>query len=102
MDNLKNYIYYSICEKSYELFEKTNYMTYTAFCNGIKNSILLDEMDYEDSHRIMDIFDYIRKIYGLEYNESGDYIKEYFIEEKFREFERPIRLINEYFKNSLN
>jgi hypothetical protein len=102
MDNLKNYIYYSICEKSYELFEKTNYMTYTAFCNGIKNSISLDNMDYEDSHKIMQIFDYIRKIYGLEYNESGDYIKEYFVDEKFREFERPIRLINEYFKNSLN
>jgi len=102
MDDLKNYIYYSICEKSYELFEKTNYTTYTAFCNGIKNSILLEDMDYEDSHRIMDIFDYIRKIYGLEYHESGDYIKGYFIDEKFRDFERPIRLINEYFKNSLN
>ena len=37
MDDLKNYIYYSICEKSYELFKKTNYTTYTAFCNGIKN-----------------------------------------------------------------
>jgi hypothetical protein len=102
MDDLKNYIYYSICEKSYELFEKTNYMTYTAFCNGLKNAILLDELDYDDSHKLMDIFSYVKKIYGLEHNESGDYVRSYFIDEKFREFENPIRLMNEYFKNSLN
>jgi hypothetical protein len=102
MDDLKNYIYYSICEKSYELFEKTNYMTYTAFCNGLKNAILLDDFDYDNSHKLMDIFSYVKKIYGLEHNESSDYVRSYFIDEKFREFENPIRLMNEYFKNSLN
>jgi hypothetical protein len=103
MDELRNYIFYSICEKSYELFEKTsNYSTYVNFCTGLKNSIELEKIDYEDSHRIMDIFGYIKKIYGLEYDESGEYVKDFFLKEKYRDFERPVRLIKEYFSNSLN
>jgi len=102
MDELKKYIFYSICEKSYELFEATNYVTYTNFCNGLKNSIELDNLDYQESNRIIYIFDYLKKIYGLEYDESGEYVKDFFLKEKYKDFERPIRLIKEYFSNSLN
>lgn len=103
MDQLRNYIFYSICEKSYELFEKTsNYSTYISFCNGLKISIETEKLDFEDSHRIMDVLGYIKNIYGLEHTEGGGYIRDFFIEEKYRDFERPVRLIKEYFANSLN
>jgi hypothetical protein len=102
MDPLKNYIFYSICEKSYELFEKSNYMTYINFCNGIKNSIEMDSLDFEDSNKIIYIFDYLKEIYGLEYEDSGEYVKMFFVKEKYRDFEYPVRIIKEYFSNSLN
>jgi hypothetical protein len=103
MDELKNYIFYSICEKSYDLFEKTSYYsTYVNFCAALKNSIELDRIDYEDSNRVVYILDYLKEIYGLEYDESGGYVKDFFLLEKYKDFERPVRLIREYFSNSLN
>jgi hypothetical protein len=102
MNTFDNYIYYSICEKSYELFEKSNYLTYSSFCNGIKNAIELNNFSYDENRRIVDILSYISLIYGLKYSEIGEYIHNYFMGDKFLTFEEPVRLIKEYFKNSFN
>jgi hypothetical protein len=102
MGKLDNYIYYTICEKSYELFEKSNYLTYNSFCNGIKFAIKLNDLSYDENQRIVDILKHVSLIYDLKYSEAGEYIHNYFMEEKFLIFEEPVRLISEYFKNSLN
>lgn len=102
MNKYKNYIYYSICEKSFELFQDSNYLTYSSFCYGIKAAIQTKEFDWVDSSRVYEIIVYIKKLYGLKPEEYGEYINEYFLDEKFLVFEKPIRIINEFFKNSLN
>lgn len=102
MDVLKNYIFYSICEKSYELFTESNYVTYVNFCLGLKTSIELENLDSKDSARIIEILDYLKQIYGFEYTESGEYVKSFFVEEKYKDFERNVRLVKEFFINSFN
>lgn len=102
MDKLDNYIYYSICEKSYELFEDTNFMTYRMFCLSFKNSILLNDFGNNEFKVIDEIYNHLRLIYGLDYNTSFEYIGQYFLDDKCIIFEEPVRLVKDYFKNSFN
>jgi hypothetical protein len=102
MDKLDNYIYYSICEKSYELFEDSNFMSYRMFCNSMKNSIILKDIGKSESNIIGEISRNLQLIYHLDYEESMEYIGEYFLNDKFVIFEEPVRLVKDFFKNSFN
>lgn len=102
MDKLENYIFYSICEKSYELFENTNYSTYRMFCISFKNTIKLNNIDDNDYNIINEIYYYLNIIYNLDYETSVGYIGKYFLEEKYIKFEVPFRLVLEYFRDSYN
>jgi hypothetical protein len=102
MDKLENYIFYSICEKSYELFETTNYSTYRMFCISFRNNIKLNSIDNTEYDKINEIYYYLNVIYNLDYETSVSYIGRYFLEEKYIIFEVPFRLILEYFRDSFN
>lgn len=55
-----------------------------------------------DLYVIYEIDDYLRKIYDLSVEESNQYIADFFLLEKYLVFEKPVRLISEYFNNSFN
>ena len=78
MSKLNNYIYYSICEKSYELFKESNFMSYRMFCFSFKNSILLNDFGSKEFRIIDELYTYLRLIYDLDYNIAYEYIGEYF------------------------
>jgi hypothetical protein len=103
MDKLENYIFYTICEKSYELFEtQTNFMTYRMFCYTIKNSIISNDIGGDEYSLIVQIYNHLEMIYGLDYATGIEYIGTYFLDDKCVVFEEPVRLVREYFKNSFN
>jgi len=102
VEKLNNYINYSICEKSYDLFNKTDFMTYRSFCNSLKNSINLDDLGSNEFKIVTEIANYLVKIYGLEFEDSVVYVGEFFLDDKFLVFEESVMLVNYYFKNSLN
>jgi len=102
MNNLDNYIYYTICEKSYELFEKTKYMNYPSFCNGFKTAMILNDFSKKECSLLFELNIYLNIIYGFDKETSAEYIGKYFIEDKYVTFEEPMRLTKFYFKNSFN
>jgi hypothetical protein len=102
MSKLDNYIYYSICEKSYELFKESNFMSYRMFCFSFKNSILLNDFGSKEFRIIDELYTYLRLIYDLDYNIAYEYIGEYFLDDKCIKFEEPVRLVRDYFKNSFS
>lgn len=61
-----------------------------------------DDLSRGDLYVIYEIGDYLNKIYGLSVDESNQYIADFFLLEKYLVFEKPVRLISEYFKNSFN
>ena len=100
MNKLTNYIYLSISEKSFEIYEKTRFMSYFTYCENMKNNIKLNCFTKKESAQLFSIFIYLNTIYGLDKQTSFDYILEYFLDEKYRHFEEPVRLMREYFRNS--
>lgn len=102
MNKLDNYIFLSICEKSLELFKDSHFSTYIGFCKTLKASIEIEELSKGDLYIIYEIDDYLVKIYGLTPEESNKYIIDFFLKEKYINFEYTVRLSFEFFKNSFN
>lgn len=102
MNKLENYIFLSICEKSLDLFKDSYFSTYLGFCNTLRSSMETADLSRGDLYVIYEIDDYLRKIYDLSVEESNQYIADFFLLEKYLVFEKPVRLISEYFKNSFN
>lgn len=102
MNKLDNYIFYTICEKSYEMFEETNFMTYRMFCYTLKEYIMLDNIGRKEYNMINEISEHLSFIYGLDYKTTMEYIGEYFLNDKCIIFEEPVRLVKDYFRNSFN
>ncbi len=102
MTSLDNYIYYSICEKSLEYAKKTHYSTYRMYCNSIKNSMSVQQLNRSQYVMIYGVSEDIRLIYGLSAKESIAYIFEYYTQEYYVGYEKPVKMIRECFKNSFN
>ena len=103
MVSLDNYIYYSICEKSHEIFENTAYATYRNFCKNIKDEVDGNRgLDNATNHIFWKIGEYLKLIYGFEFDEGIVYIINYFLEEKYMIFEEPVVCITSAYKNSFN
>lgn len=105
MNILDNYIFYSICEKAYELFNNNNnnyYQTFGSFCQSFNTAIKLNNLNKKELSQIYTLSDYLEKIYGLTSEDSSLYITDFFLLEKWVRFEMSVRMMNTHFKNSLN
>lgn len=99
MSKINNYILLTIAEKSFELFQKTKYLTYTSFCKKIGLSLQHDMLDNSEKLLLSNIICDIKLIYGLNDIESIKFVESFFkfdIEE-ISEYERYIRtMVNFY------
>lgn len=102
MNNLDNYIYYTICEKSYMLFETSKFNTYRSFCNSLKSAIKLNSFSKRECGWFFELNLYLNLIYGFDKKTSSEYVFKYFYDEKYLIFEESVRLMRIYFKNSFN
>ena len=103
MGCLDNYIFYSICEKAYEIFDSHSYYrTFNTFCTGYKTAMLLNTMNSSDLRKFYSFCDYIQLIYNLTPEEGNMYVIDFFLLEKWVIFEPPVKMMSTHFKNSLN
>lgn len=97
-----NHIYFMICEVALDLFKLTKYMTFIAYCRGMKSSIMHGHMSYSESKQIATIMARMELMFSLGDKKNGEYLMRFFCDDKFITFEEPVRLTTEYFKGSLN
>jgi hypothetical protein len=79
MSKIDNYIILSIAEKAYEIFNKTNFSTYSSFCKKLGLAISTDTMTQKEKFFVFQILDEIDIIYGLKDVETFKYIKAFFM-----------------------
>lgn len=91
MSKYDNYIYLTICEVSFEYFQKTNFSTYTNYCISFKSSLLDGKLSSYEKKCIIHVSEMLDKIYGMNISETGRYINEFFQLEKFKVFEKVVR-----------
>lgn len=102
MEKFNNYIFQSICEKSYELFSENSYFTtYLNFCDNLSDSIVLNNLNDKEKTMLADIVDYLILIYGMTYEETITYIFQFFLRKKYLIFMEPVIMIKSCFKNSM-
>ena len=102
MNKLDNYIFYSICERSFELFKDTKFVTFTIFCDSLKASIELGDLSKKELFIMYEIGNYLEKLYDLDFTEKNSYVADFFLKQKVYQFERSVRMMQEYFRNSFN
>lgn len=102
MTKFDNYIYYTICEVSLSLFSKSGYSTYANWCNALGTSIIRNQLSSKETNILIKIVDRVDLFYSLDAQTTGKYVADFFNEKKYLEFERPVRLMMETFKNSIN
>lgn len=99
MSKINNYILLTIAEKSFELFQKTKYLTYTSFCKKIGLSLQHNMLDNSEKLLLANIICDIKLIYGLNDFDAIKFVESFFkfeIEE-FAEYERYIRTMISYY-----
>jgi hypothetical protein len=97
-----NYVFFTLCEHSLRLFEKSNFSTYIAFCNGMGNTIKLGNFNKTDTNILASLLNDLILIFSFTDVEAYFYIKRFFSEEKFIIYDKPVRLLKEYYNFSFN
>lgn len=97
MKKFDNYIFMAICELTMEFYKNTNYQTYSGYCIGFKMALRDGKLSSKQKDHVIQIGDYLEKVYGLNPKEFGYYVSEYFETDKHLIFEQPVRLTKEFF-----
>ena len=86
-----------LCEVSLKLYKKTHYATYSSYCNNI--SLMLKEgiVPRERVKEIYAMTETLERIFAMSVKESAVYVSTYFRENKCLIFERPVRMVKEFF-----
>lgn len=97
MSKFDNHVYMTICESSYELFEKTRFGTYQNFCWTIKNEIRTSTLTKTSEQRLCYVSMVIEKLFAFDPPTGMQYVIDFFYKEKYAVFEVPVRYMIEYY-----
>jgi hypothetical protein len=79
MSKIDNYILLSIAEKTYQVFKKTNYMTYSGFCRKLSLSISSKNTTPKEKDMLCEVMDELNLIYNLDDTQAWKYINAFFM-----------------------
>jgi hypothetical protein len=99
VSKINNYILLTIAEKSFELFQKTKYLTYTNFCKKIGISLQHGMLTNSEKLLLANIICDINLIYGLKDDEAIKYVNAFFMfdVEEIGEYEKYIRTMIRFY-----
>ena len=92
-----NFVYLTICEASFDLFKESNCMTYQNYCNLFKFSIQDGKLSKKEMSDIAFIIKFVDKVFSMDYETTAMYVKNFFILEKYKKFEMPVRYTLEFY-----
>lgn len=95
MSKIDNYILLSIAEKAYQVFKKTNYMTYSGFCRKLSLSISNKNTTPKEKYMLCEIMDELNLLYGLNDTQAWKYVNVFFSfdVDTFGEYFRYIKIM---------
>jgi hypothetical protein len=102
MTKLDNYIYFTICEVTLDLYSKTKFVTYTNYCRTMCKSIESAELDKREMSDVMAIVNMLKLIYNMDTDESVKYIKNYFKSDRCNDFKKCVSMTKNVFPFSFN
>jgi hypothetical protein len=97
MSKLDNRIYTTICEVSLERFKKSKFLTYVGYCRDMGVSMNDNSLSRQQKTDLILVIEMLQKIYSLDFESIGKYMKDYFNSDNVRDFEKAVVLTQETF-----
>lgn len=95
-----NYVYLTICEATLEMYKITKFPTHFGYCRTIKLCLMDERIPQEENYkRISLVIKKLDKIFSMDPKTMGEYIMDYFTQEKFVIFEKPVLAVKTFYKN---
>jgi hypothetical protein len=98
-----NYVYMTICDVTLSMYKKTGYTTHLNFCKTLKASFM-DTTNfgvYKYQNELINLItSALERIYCMDDETMGNYIIDYFNEEKYLIFESLVLTEKHFFPNS--
>lgn len=100
-----NYVYMAICETTLHMHKKSNFPTHLGYCKTFKFSLFemkgdVSNLKYSDYISIFEIISVLETVFSMDSKTMGGYIMDYFNEEKYLIFEKPVLAMKVFFPNS--
>lgn len=100
-----NYVYMTICEVTLHMYKQSNFSTHLGFCRVFKSSLVdykrdVSKLNYGEYIKIYEIIKVLEIVFSMDTETMGGYIMDYFNEEKYLIFEKPVLAMKVFFPNS--
>ena len=96
-----NYVYMAICEATLEMYKITKFPTHFGYCRTIKLCLMDERISVQDNYKkIKNVILALENLFSMDPKIMGEYIMDYFIQEKFLIFEKPVLAMKAFYPNS--
>jgi hypothetical protein len=93
-------VYLTICEAAYDRFKAGKFLTFASYCNNLHTSIGLNNLSYPEKQDLLYIIDMVDRIYGMPFDETNKYVLDFLTLENIQDYEKSVRMTEEYFPTS--
>ena len=85
------YVYMTICEVTMDLHKRSRFPSYLGYCNTVKTYLLDSNSKIDNSFiHMSEIVDRLEKLFSMDLKTIGEYIFDFFIDEQYKKFEKPV------------
>lgn len=79
MKELKNYIFLDMTSIAFKYFKKSEFITFSSYCNYYGSSVLEGKIPSGDRNLLTEMYYYLKTVYCLTNDEVGDFLLEYLL-----------------------
>ena len=95
-------VYLTICEAAYDRFKAGRFLTFTSYCTNLHTSIGLKNLSYPEKQDLLFIINMVDKVYCMSFDETNKYVLDFLILENIKDYEKSVRMTEEYYPNTKN
>jgi hypothetical protein len=100
-ENFDNLVYYAICENLYLQKDKTNYVSFNALCQNMKDCIVNGLPCSTELYKLLDnMMKNIMLLYGFDAEEMAIYLNKFLIGDKWLEYKEMVIILKNNTGNS--
>ena len=93
-------VYLTICEAAYDRFKLGKFLTFSSYCKNLYTSIALNNLSYPEKQDLLYIINMIDNVYCMPFAETNQYVLDFLNLENIYDYEKCVRMTEEYFPNS--
>ena len=100
-DNFDNLVYYAMCENLYLQKDNTNYISFNALCQNMKDCIVNEIPCSTELYKLLNkMMKDIMLLYNFDSDEMASYLNSFLVNDKWVEYKEMVIILKNNTKNS--